>query len=422
MAVWRTTGDTNRLEYPVGKVLFESRFAAQSLRVSPKGDMVAMMMYTKESGTVTVFDRAGKQIVVAGDVSAPGLAWSPRGDEVWYTSAGFTDTRPPALYAATLSGRVRLVERMFGWLWLHDIAHDGRLLISNNSWKGGIVYLRAGESTERDLSWLDWSMLADFSPDGKTILFTEGREGAKKGAQTFLRRTDGSPAVRLGQGAALSLSPDGKSALARRFTSTGPLLVLLPTGAGEATVLNTGAVETRWACWFPDGGRILIDGREANHRQRLYVMPLSGGAPAALTPEGVGVREVSIEGDNAGGRPVSPDGQWVAATDAGGKVTLYPIRAGGEPRPVPGVMAGEVPVSWDLTGRGLYVFRRGSLPARLFHVDIASGKRDLIKELALSDPAGIYGVDPILSTPDGKSFVYDYRRTLSDLYVAQGLK
>jgi len=131
---------------------------------------------------------------------------------------------------------------------------------------------------------------------------------------------------------------------------------------------------------------------------------------------------MSVEGDSGGARPISADGQWVAAIDSEGKAWLYPIQSGGEPRPIPGLLAGEQAVSWDVAGRGLFVFQRGSLPARLFHVDIASGKRELVKEIAPADPAGIYAVDPILPTPDGKSFAYNYRRTLSDLYVAQGLK
>ena len=39
-----------------------------------------------------------------------------------------------------------------------------------------------------------------------------------------------------------------------------------------------------------------------------------------------------------------------------------------------------------------------------------------------SDPAGVNIILPILLTPDGKSYVYGYRRMLSDLYLVEGLK
>ncbi len=422
LAVWRRVGERYRLEFPIGKVLYETTGTAQSLRVSPQGDMVALTLYDANTGSISVIDRAGRRTTLARDVAAPGLAWSPSGDEVWFSAASLTSPRPPSLYAATLSGRVRLVERMVGWLWLHDMARDGRLLMSNNSWKGGIVYLAAGDARERDLSWLDWSMLADLSPDGNMVLFTEGREGAKNGAQTYLRRTDGSPPIRLGDGVALGLSPDGKWALALRFGPTAKQLVLFPTGAGEATSLKPAGIEYYWAGWFPDGKRILIDGIAPNHRERLYVQDVAGGEPAAITPEGVSLRNVSSEGDGGGARPISPDGKWVAAIGPDQKAWLYPLQEGGEARAIPGLMAGETPICWNAGGHALYVFRKGVLPAKLFRVDVVTGRRELVKEIVPADPAGIYAIDPILSTPDGKSYVYNYRRTLSDLYVAEGLK
>jgi len=51
-----------------------------------------------------------------------------------------------------------------------------------------------------------------------------------------------------------------------------------------------------------------------------------------------------------------------------------------------------------------------------------TGQRTLWKQLMPPDPAGVEYVGPILPTPDGKAYVYGYRRMLSDLYVVDGLK
>ncbi|HEX6906463.1 MAG TPA: hypothetical protein VF154_07655 [Terriglobales bacterium] len=53
----------------------------------------------------------------------------------------------------------------------------------------------------------------------------------------YVRKTDGSPAVLLGEGAAVALSPDGKWVVAQSPGSPAQLR-LLPTGVGEARVLT----------------------------------------------------------------------------------------------------------------------------------------------------------------------------------------
>src|SRR5262249_55577893 len=140
--------------------------------------------------------------------TAAGLAWSPRGDEVWFTATRSGGSR--ALYAVSLSGRERLLARVTGSLTLRDVNRDGRVLFTHDSTRLGIFALPPGETKERDLSWFDWSLVRDFSLDGKTVLFDESAEGGGPNYSVYLRKTDGSPAVRLGDGAAMAISPDGK--------------------------------------------------------------------------------------------------------------------------------------------------------------------------------------------------------------------
>ena len=94
----------------------------------------------------------------------------------------------------------------------------------------------------------------------------------------------------------------------------------------------------------------------------------------------------------------------------------------GQSRPVPGLAAGEVPVRWSADGGSLFVSRLQGLPVKIFRLDLATGSRTPWREITPSDPAGVFGIDPIRLTSDGKSYVYSYRRLLSDLYLMEGLR
>jgi eukaryotic-like serine/threonine-protein kinase len=100
---------------------------------------------------------------------------------------------------------------------------------------------------------------------------------------------------------------------------------------------------------------------------------------------------------------------------------LYPT-AGGDPKLIPGVNPGELPITFDTSGRGLYIYQPGELPARVYHLDIETGKRTIWKELMPYDPAGVENIGPILMTPDAKTCVFGYHRMLADLYLVEGLK
>src|SRR5262249_28191264 len=143
------------------------------------------------------------------------------------TRTGSTD----ALYAVNLSGQERLIIRAPINLTLHDVGRNGRVLLSRDEARVSIYGFAPGATKERDLSWLDSSIPTDLSPDGKTLLFTESGEGAGPGYAGYVRQTNGSPAIRLGQGAALALSPDGSLALTSVPNAPGQVAVTpLKTG------------------------------------------------------------------------------------------------------------------------------------------------------------------------------------------------
>jgi Tol biopolymer transport system component len=420
LAVVRDFGGKNQLEYPIGKPLYQTGGWVGHPRVSPKGDLIAFLDHPTQgddAGSVAVVDLKGNKKTLAGEwFTVQGLAWSPDGNEVWFTASKTGTDR--TLYAVTLDGKERMVLRLPGALMLLDIAKDGRVLLMRASWRRELIGVTDSDSKEHELSWLDYSYPADLSADGKTLLFDEeGGGGAlsysKSGGLSYavyIRKTDGSPAVLLGEGGARALSPDGKWVIA--VTQDSPTqLKLLTTGAGEPKQLTNDSVNRGFAHWFPDGKRVLFSGDEPGKGVRLYVYDMASGKSQPITPEGVnGTRFV-----------ISPDSQWVAGIGPDQKGYLYSV-TGGEPRLINGLNPGEQPITFSSDGRSLYIYQPGELPARVDRLDLQTGERVRWRQLMPSDPAGVENIGPILLTPDAKNCVYGYHRMLADLYLVEGLK
>ena len=419
LAIVRDVNGRNRLEYPAGKVLFESGGWIGNPRFSPQGDHIAFVDHPiqgDDGGSVVVVDLNGKQKILSPNwYTVQGLAWSPDGNEVWFTSSKAGIDR--SLSAVSLKGQERMVTRMPGTLMLLDIWKNGRILMTRASWRRELIAITGKESKEKDLSWFDYSYPGDLSANGKTLLFDEEGSGgglaySKSGGLTYavyVRKTDGSPAVLLGEGAAVALSPDGKWVVAQSPGSPAQLR-LLPTGVGEAKVLTQDTINHTWARWFPDGKRILFSGNEPGRGVRLYTLDVTSGKAQPVSPEGVVGTAYAI----------SPDSKFVAAIGPDQKGYLYPLE-GGTTKPIPGFLAGEQPITFSGNG-GLYVYQPGELPARVFLIDLRTGQRTLWRQLMPSDPAGVVTIGPILLTPDATTCVYGYHRTLSDLYLVDGLK
>jgi eukaryotic-like serine/threonine-protein kinase len=401
-----------RLEFPVGKVLYETSGWIGRPRISPAGDRIAFFdhpIWPDDRGSLAVVNLSGeKQTLSTGWESEEGLAWSPDGSEVWFTAATAGAARD--LFAVTLAGRQRLVARVPGGIVLHDIFRDGRALVTRDTEQIAALFLTPGEDKERDLGWLGASVPFDLSSDGKTLLFSEQSQGAGAHYTACLRRTDGSPVVRLGEGTPFEMSPDGKWVVSVVPTAPEQAL-LLSTGPGEARRLDRGAIENYLgASFFPDGKRILFSGKEPRGSAGLYVQELSGGKPRRIANGVTAFHSHSI----------SPDGQTVVALDAGLRIVLVPVD-GGPSRPLSGFAVGDEPLSWSDDG-SLFVAAQGKLPRDIFRVDVATGRRSLWKRLSPPDPAGVQAIFPILLTPDGKSYAYGCYRVLSDLYLVDGLK
>jgi DNA-binding winged helix-turn-helix (wHTH) protein/Tol biopolymer transport system component len=408
LAIVRDLLGKQRLEFPIGHVVFETTSWISFPRVSPKGDQIAFLDHPNrydDLGVVSVVDLAGhKRVLSSGWESEEGLAWSPDGKEVWFSATETGLQR--SIYAVDLGGHLRLSFAAPSGVTLEDIAPDGRLLLTRDEQRYSMMGLAAGATRERNLSWLDWSVPVDLSSDGNTVLFVE--EGAQRGSTytVAVRDMRGSPPVPLGEGTAAGLSPDGKWAAA----IVGSQLVLLPTGVGTTKRIERGEIQQYGytVSWLPDRKRILFSGNQPGHQMRCFIQDIDGAKPRPVTPEGVQPCQVSPDGKLIAARNLAGNGGRLYATDGGGS------------RPIPGLLPGEV-FAWTSDSKFMYVQSR-QIPIRIYRLDIATGQRQFFEEVKPSVVMTGLSLNQLLLSSDGRAYVYGYQRLLSELYLVKGLK
>jgi eukaryotic-like serine/threonine-protein kinase len=417
LAVAHNVDGQSRLEYPIGKTLYQSSGWISDIRFSPDGNEIAFMDHPApwdDRGTVCVVDMSGLVKVLTHEWdSESGLAWRHDGREIWFTA--IEKGSSIGVCAVNRSGKLRgLLDLPMG-ITLQDIARDGRLLVTMNSKRLAMGYTAAGSREDIELSYHDWNSARDISSDGQFILSEDSSEAAGPGYAVILRKIDGTLPVRLGEGSAGGLSPDGKWAIAVS-TSQAPQITLLPTGPGQPRVINvTGLdhIHNGWARFLPNGQRIVLNGAEGSHASRCFVVDVATGIAKTTTPDG------AVCG------PISPDGHSIVGIRPDRSVGIYSLDIspdGGSPRAIPTSNSNFIPVQWSSDGSALYVYHPGEFPSMVFKLDIASGQETPVKELKPSAPAGVVTVAPVVVSRDGKYFAYSYNQTMSILYIISGLK
>jgi len=409
LVIVRWEGHRGRLEYPIGKVIYEGS-DINAPRFNPRGDTIAFFERGKSGSVMVIPSAGGKARAVATGFDLPGGApcWSRDGKEIWFTGSP-EPGRPSGLHAVDLAGKLRLVAQMPGELELDDIARDGRVLIAHHTIITTMRALPAGETAERDLTWLDLPIPTDISSDGKTVLFSEVGEGGGKTSSVYVRNIDGSPAVRLGDGVALSLSPDGGSVLVL-LPGAADRFMQLPTAVGEAKPIPVAGFETLGtAAWLPDGKAFIFDGQEVGKRWRIYRADLSGGKPRPISPEGSRIPFFITD-------PVSPDGRYFFGASGPGKWFRYPIDPG-ETREISGLASDDYPIRWA-SDRSLW--GRSSLSGEVWRLDLLTGRKTPVGRI--KPPEATLGVNRVVFSPDGRAYVYSARRAHSLLYLVEGLK
>jgi tRNA A-37 threonylcarbamoyl transferase component Bud32/Tol biopolymer transport system component len=409
-ALVRETDRGTQMEFPPGKVIYRTAGYVSEPRIAPSGDRIAFLDHplpTDNRGSVAVIDRQGNKKTLTGEfLAAQGLAWSPKGDEIWFTAAKIGDRLE--LWAVTLSGKERLVYSQAVPVFLHDISRDGRALLANDEWRAKLMFRGSGESGERELSWLDWSFLNNLSPDAKLLTFFESGEGAGATPLSYLRETSGTPALLLGSGGYPHLSPDGRAVVA---VDSPHVIHVYPAGPGQTRDVTLPGITVSRAGPLADGKTLWFEGSEPGHGSRIYLTTVDGAPPSPLTPEGV---RVSPPGGVLNGKYV--------AVLSGGKLRLYPLPSG-EPETVEGWREGERIAGWSADERSLYVYSRNEVPAQMYRLNRTTGARESVLQIAPADRAGLQsGVNNIQITPDGKSYAYSFVQRLAELHWVEGLK
>ncbi len=419
LAVVHAIGGRSRLEYPIGNVLYETSGWVTNPRFSPQGDRIAFLDHPApwdDRGTVAVVDLAKKMTTLTQTwESEDGLAWSPKG-EIWF-AASEKGQGNRSLWKVGLSGKPpHKVLNMAGGFTLQDISSKGEVLVTADKERLAMEWADA-TNEHQDLSWYDWSIAKDISPDGKWVLFEEGGEPVGATYAVAIRKTDGSPPIKLGEGSVGGLSPDGKWALAIP-TSVPPHVMLYPVGPGQAKDIplpQLSRLENGVGRFTPDGQHIIVDGIEPGRSESTYVVDISGAKPMrSITPD-------SIEANMP-----SPDGKYVvgAASSQPGeprKLTLFPMD-GGARRELPVNAPPYGAMQWSADSKALYVYKQGEMPLIIERLDIATGKLSPAREIKPGDRSGVVSVGPVMCNHTATECVYSDYQTFSVLYVINGLR
>jgi hypothetical protein len=410
------------VEYPIDNTLLEGRVVADGRAIpAPNGQDVALVLQKVPSyltAKIELLKPDGSREALTEEFPSIGnVVWSPAGDEIWFAASTSSRTTTDTLMAVTTGGALREIMRFPVPMDVLDLRSDGALLLTVKTFRHRIAGRTPHLTNESDLSWFEFSDQPSLSAYGTYLLSTAFRDPRLPNL-AYLRDNRRDTAVRLGKGNALALSPDGQWAL----LGTGPLqsdLQLVPTGAGASRQLPRGSIERVTAAfWFPNGKQLLLIGREPDRGWRVWVLPIEGESPRAITDEGV----LTFS-------PPSPDGKWIAA-HRDGQSHLVPV-AGGASRTLDNLPPGYLPIAWTADGEHLFVRKLGvvirldgyittSAPVQIEKFDLESGSLKPWRTLALGSAAGSSHIDNVSITPDGEHYAYAYSLDSSILFLAEG--
>jgi Tol biopolymer transport system component len=400
LAVARRENGETVLEYPSGRALYRTKNAFLGMRVSGNGKLVAFSENTPQGCDVRIVDSSGKVTTLHHLDEVEGIAgrvWRSGDREILYSPNALSRLKGEVsdIDVVDLGGHARTLYRATGQIVVQDSLADGRLLIMQMKISVDLMFGSSKEPAEKNLGWLTNSWLSDISEDGGTVLFNDG-------TGIYLRRTDGSPAVRLGAGIDGSLSPDGRWVLST--SGSDHELSLIPTGPGQVKKISIGELKLSglFAGFMPDGHSVLLSATAKDGQERLYVTDETGKTP----------RAVSEAGKFRSGA-ISPDGKEIAVNVEGIGLKIYRFD-GGSPRAIAGFAADDNILAWSGDARFLYVAREGGdVPRPIERFDLTTGRKDLWKTLVSPDPASAFWIGPVMVTRDGSFWAYSVNRDAS---------
>ena len=419
LAVSRQVGHHFQLEYPIGKALYQNDGYISDVCFSPAGDRIAFIdhaLFGDDRGKVDVVDLKGNRKVLTREFStAQGLAWTPKGNEIWFTAA--VDSEPSALRAVSLDGKERVLLSSPAKLKLQDVSKDGSVLLSVEDYRDQQMLSETAEGKVRDVSSFPFQITEAFSSDGKTLLLNTYVTGASSDYNLYTQKTDGSAPALIGEGAGLSFSFDGKWAMA-----VDPLnlqhMRIIPTGVGEARTLNAPqGTQYIGAAWMPDGKHILVLALAPGHAPDNYLQDVETGATQQIKSDGK-----SLLTGQAGVGTVSPDGKYFLAVDNEYRYWVQPVD-GGPAVEIKGLSPGDIPTEWHGGSQNIFFERPiGTDTSEIYDLNLATGASKLWSHFTPTDKTAMLALRHAIITQDGAHVLYVVQRIFSTLFVAKGIQ
>ena len=410
LAVVHRVENKDRIEYPIGHVLYQSKGWISHLRMAPQSGKIAFMDHpapNDDRGSVCVIDNSGQVHVLSPEwASEDGLAWSADGKEVWFTAVEKGFSRD--ILAVDMSGGMRTILNLPDGMTLEDVAPDGRVLVSLDAERLAMATTTSAGDTV-DISWHEWTIPKDISQDGKSVLFEDAGEGAGNHYWVAIRNLDGTLPIQLSEGGAGDLSPDGKWAIAL-IPGTPGQVKLVPIGSGQARNISVPGldIKTGYAHFLADGKHIALNATEPGHAVRTYLVDIEGGKPVPITPEGIT------------GGSVSHDGRWIFRAGDTKVGAVYPTAGDGPLHLIPDLDPKFIPIRWSEDNSSVYGYISGQVPTKVYKVNVATGSKVLLRELQ-PEKTGVVTLAPVVVSRDGSRFAYSYYEVLSVLYLISGL-
>jgi len=410
LAVVRMADGVSRLEYPHGNLLYETVGWIGDIRFSPDGKRIAFANHPAlgdDRGHISVTDLGGHERQIGPTWSSlRGVAWSSDGHEIRFTAGSGGTIR--AVHGIDLAGNLRVLSSAPVSMRLHDIGADGRFLITRNTAGRRIVGRPPGATQEVPLSWLDWSYPGAISNDGTRVLFTEQGEGGGADYGSYIRSTDGGPAVRLGSGQAVDLHPDGTRILTK-FLGDKSKLVIYPTGTGETIHVAIPDLAVGDGRFTGRGNELVLVGRQQGGSVQAFLYEPSSAKLKPITPQGIELYTLTL----------NPTQRLAAVAIRGEPPVVYSLD-GGEPQPLPGIPPNHVISGWSEDGRILYLMERDTVPLSILRYDRERNTSEPFLELMPPSAAGLIDIGPVFINPSGTAYLYSYRIYLSTLYLGDG--
>jgi eukaryotic-like serine/threonine-protein kinase len=412
LAVVRQAQGSFLLEAPLGTVIYKTPAWISDLRYSPDGKQIAFLdhPYTGSNGGMVRVIRPGEEprTLTPELGTLMRVVWSPDGREIWFTGYG---EGIGGITAVTLDGRIRHLYSASGLPLIDDVAQNGDALVTTAQprMRMETSTRSEGEAGAIDLSCLDWTLLRDITPDGSMVLFDETGAGAGHTPGIFVRSTDGSPPIRLGDGVCASISPDGRSVLGAQQNSEGRPSII-PIGAGQTRYVPTGDLSVNFGEWMPNGRDLLVNGTAPGEGRNIYLLDIETGAKRRIHDRGIIGQSLRV----------SPDGTRVLARTESINTAIF-FLDGSEPRVFEDLDHAWRPAGWAADSASFFAYKTGSIPAPLVRVHAETGAREPWTEIVPRVRSGVDGVNSVRLSLDGERYAYSYVNVLGALCHVKGL-